>query len=256
MIDGLPETLGATLEGGVLEVTLRRASKRNALDSTLVRGLHTMIRFADQSADVRVVLLRADGPDFCAGADLAELLASADRPPAENEAAAAELGAVFAGFRALPMPVLGMVQGRALAGGMGLVTACDLVLAAEGASFGYPEIQRGFVPAMVMTLLRRLVGERVAFDLAVTGRVVDATEAARLGLITRVVPLSSLEDEARRLARTLAERPRTAVALAKRLLYDLDGRSIADGLALGARVNAHARTTPEFRDAIAAFLKS
>lgn len=256
MIEGLPETLGATLDDGVLELVLQRAGKRNALDTTLIRGLTTASRFADQSADVRVVLLRAEGPDFCAGADLAELLASADRPPAENEAAAAELGAVFAGFRGLPMPVLAMVQGRALAGGMGLVTSCDLVLAAEGAAFGYPEIQRGFVPAMVMTLLRRLVGERVAFDLAVAGRVIDAEEAARLGLITRVVPLSSLEDETRRLARTLAGRPRTAVALAKRLLYDLDGRSITEGLALGAKVNAHARTTPEFRAAIQAFLKA
>src|SRR5206468_9716225 len=117
-------------------------------------------------------LVRAAGQDFCAGADLDELLASADQPPAENEAGALRLGGLFSLMRRLPKPIVALVQGRALAGGAGLVTACDLTLAAASAQLGYPEIQRGFVPAMVMTLLRRLTGERAALELVLTGRLI------------------------------------------------------------------------------------
>lgn len=246
--------VGVRLADGVLELTLMRAARKNALDLAMIRALQAQIDRADHDAAVRVVLLRGEGADFCSGADLGELLASVHASPAENEAAAMELGRLFLGFRRLPQPVIGMVRGRALAGGMGLVTACDLVVAADDAVFGYPEIQRGFVPAMVMTMLRRIVGERVAFDLALTGRLLDATEAHRLGFVTDVVGVTALEDAARRLARTLAGRSPTAVALAKRLLYDLDARTFDEGIALGARVNAHARTTPDFAASIAAFL--
>ncbi len=247
--------LGETLEGGVLTLTLQRADKKNALNAEIIGGLNAAIARAELDSDVRVVVLAAAGPDFCAGADLAELLASAERSEAENEASALELGRVFEGFRRLPQPVIAAVRGRALAGGMGLVTAADLAIVADDASFGYPEIQRGFVPAMVMTMLRRLVGERVAFELVGTGRVIDANEAQRLGLVTRVVDVAQLEDEVRRLARTLAERSATAMALTKRLLYELDGKNFPEGIALGARVNAHARTTPDFAAAIAGFLR-
>jgi len=248
-------TVEGVLQDGVLTLTLARASRKNALDAGMIRALQAQIDRADHDADVRVVLLRGDGPDFCSGADLAELLASVTRTPEENEASALELGRIFVGFRKLPQPVIGVVRGRALAGGMGLVTACDLVIAAEDAVFGYPEIQRGFVPAMVMTMLRRIVGERVAFDLAVTGRLLDAAEALRLGFVNEVTRVSELEDSARRLAGTLAGRSRTAVALTKRLLHDLDGKSFEDGIAQGARINAHSRTTPEFASALAAFLQ-
>ena len=106
------------------------------------------------------------------------------------------LGTLFARMRALPKPVVAVVHGRALAGGAGLVTACDLVLAGAGVQIGYPEIQRGFVPAMVMTLLRRAVGEKPALDLVLTGRVLTADEAHALGLVGRVVPDEALEREA------------------------------------------------------------
>lgn len=241
--------------GGVLTLSLDRAEKKNALNSAMIDALGAALAEADHAEDVRVVVVRAEGADFCAGADLAELLASADREPAENERDALRLGHLFSAMRRLPQPVLGVVRGRALAGGMGLATACDLVLAADGASFGYPEIQRGFVPAMVMTMLRRLVGERVAFDLVATGRVINAAEAARLGFVTRTIPDDRLEQEGRELAETLASRSRSAVALTKRLLYDLDGKSFDDAIALGARINALSRTTPEFRASIETFLK-
>lgn len=248
-------SLVASLDGGILTLTLNRPDKRNALSSELIDLLHQAIERAELDAAVRAVVLRGAGKDFCAGADLEELLASADRSPAENEAAALRLGTLFGRIRLLPKPVIAMVQGRALAGGAGLATACDLVIAGAGAQLGYPEIQRGFAPAMVMALLRRLVGEKIALDLVLTGRAVSADEARNMGLLTRVVPDSELERATMALAAGLAASSATAIAFTKQLFYQLDGRTFPDGIALGARVNAVARSTPDFRDAIARFLR-
>ncbi|HET7427673.1 MAG TPA: enoyl-CoA hydratase-related protein, partial [Gemmatimonadales bacterium] len=186
--------------------------------------------------------------------DLDELLASADATLADNEAAALRLGGLFTRMRRLPKPVLAVVHGRALAGGAGLVTACDLALAGAGAQLGYPEIQRGFVPAMVMTLLRRAAGEKVALEMVLTGRLMTAEQARQAGLISRVVADDELDREAAELAQSLARSSLSALAFTKQLFYQLDGRSLDDGVALGARVNALARQTPDFRAAIAQFL--
>jgi methylglutaconyl-CoA hydratase len=250
--DGGPLTAG--LEGGVLTLTLSRPDKRNALNSALVEGLHQALERADLDPEVRVVALRGAGKDFCAGADLEELLASADLPPEENEGSALRLGRLLLRIRQLPKPVVAVVQGRALAGGAGLATACDLVLAGAGAQLGYPEIRRGFVPAMVMTLLRRAVGEKRACDLVLTGRLLGAAEALAAGLVSRVVPDEELEPAAAALLADLARTSGSALALTKQLFYQLDGRSVEDGVTLGARVNAVARQTPDFRSAIAGFL--
>jgi methylglutaconyl-CoA hydratase len=242
------------LASGVLTLTLDRPDKRNALDGSLIDALSAALERADLDAEVRVVALRGAGRDFCAGADLQELLDSADRSPDENEASATRLGHVFLAIRRLPKPVVAIVQGRALAGGAGVATACDLVLAGAGAQLGYPEIQRGFVPAMVMTLLRRLAGERAALDLVLTGRILAADEARALGLVSRVVPDERLEDESRTLLASLAAASPTALALTKRLFHELDGLGFEEGIRLGARVNAQARQTPDFRQAVARFL--
>ncbi len=242
-------------DGPVLFLTLNRPEKRNALNAALVAALTGALRDAELDPEVRVVAIGGAGPDFCAGADLAELLASVDRSPEENEASALELGRLFLALRGLPKPVLGVVHGNALAGGAGLATACDLVIAAEDARFGYPEIRRGFAPAMVLALLRRLVGEKAAFDLAATGRLVSATEARALGLVSRVVPAGALEAESRALATTLAGSSGSALALIKQLLYRLDGVGLDEAIRLGARINALARTTPEFRELVARFLQ-
>jgi len=248
-------SLAAALDRGVLTLTLNRPGKRNALNAAMIGALHGELERAELDPGVRVVALRGAGKDFCAGADLDELLASADRDPAENEADARRLGEIFLAMRALPKPVVGIVHGRALAGGAGLATACDLLLMAGSAQLGYPEIQRGFVPAMVMTMLRRLVGERLAFDLVATGRVLSAEQAVQVGLASRVVPDAELDTAAEALLAQLASTSASALALTKRLLYQLDGVGFSDGIALGARVNAMARAHPDFRDAISAFLK-
>jgi methylglutaconyl-CoA hydratase len=243
------------IENGVLGITLNRPAKRNALSSEMIELLHQALSDADLDSDVRVVLIRGAGKDFCAGADLDELLASADKSEAENVASALRLGGLFERLRALPQPVVALLQGRALAGGAGLATACDILVASQSAQLGYPEIQRGFVPAMVATLLRRVAGEKLALDLILTGRVLTAAEALAAGLVSRVVPDPQLEHDGRALAASLAASSRSALALTKRLFYELDGTSVAEGIELGARVNAVARSTPDFKDAIARFLR-
>jgi len=251
----MSDVLLASGGAGVLTLTLNRPDKRNALSAELISALGAAVRDAELDASVQVVLLRGAGRDFCAGADLAELLASVDRPPEENEAEALRLGALFIALRALPKPVVAAVQGNAVAGGCGLASACDLVLARAGARFGYPEIQRGFVPAMVLTLLRRSVGEKVAFDLVTTGRLLSAEEACAAGLVSRVTSSETFETEVASVCAALAGASATAMGLTKKLLYELDGLGMADGIRLGARVNALARSTREFRELVEKFLR-
>jgi methylglutaconyl-CoA hydratase len=241
--------------GGVLTATLNRADKRNAIDKAMIDALLAALERADLDAGVRVVAVRGAGRDFCAGMDLNELLASADHTLEENRRAALQFAEVFVRMRRLPKPVVAVVQGRALAGGSGLATACDLILAAGSAQFGYPEVQRGFVPAIVMTMLRRTVGEKIAFDLATTGRLLDGTEAAALGLASRVYEDADFEEQAAEVLRVLAEASPSALAFTKQQFYQLDGLSFDEGLRLGADVNAVSRSTPDFRAALSAFLK-
>ena len=243
------------LEGGILTATLNRPEKRNAIDMAMIDALLALLERADLAADVRVVAVRGAGTDFCAGMDLEELLASADRPVEENRRAALHFAEIFVQMRRLPKPVVAVVHGRALAGGCGLATACDLVLATESAQFGYPEVQRGFVPAIVMTLLKRTAGEKVAFDLAATGRVLTASEAAGLGLVSRVYEDADFEEQAGEVLRTLAASSASALAFTKQQFYQLDGLPFEDGIRLGADVNAVSRMTPDFRAALQAFLK-
>jgi len=242
------------LRDGVLRLTLNRPEKRNALDSLMIEALLEALERADLDQDARLVALRGAGKDFCAGADLAELLESVGKSLTANERAAARLGEVFTRMRSLPKPVVAVVHGRALAGGCGLASACDIVLAHADTSFGYTEVRRGFVPAMVMAMLRRAVGEKVAFDLVATGRVLTADEARQVGLVSRVLPAESFEEDVSTVLSMMAAHSSSALALIKRQLYELDGLSFTDGIALGAKVNATARATPDFARAVAQFL--
>jgi methylglutaconyl-CoA hydratase len=244
-----------TLQSGVLTGALNRPEKRNAIDTAMIEALQALLERADLDADVRIVALRGAGADFCAGMDLNELLASADRPVEENRRAALQFGEVFIRMRQIPKPVVALVRGRALAGGCGLATACDIVLAAESAQFGYPEVQRGFVPALVMNLLRRAAGEKIAFDLVATGHLLTATEAAVAGLVSRVYEDADFEEQAADLLRTLASSSASALAFTKQQFYRLEGLPFAEGIRLSAEVNAVSRTTPDFRAALQAFLK-
>ncbi|MBI1968158.1 MAG: enoyl-CoA hydratase/isomerase family protein [Gemmatimonadetes bacterium] len=251
----MSDRVEVALQGGVLTGTLSRPEKKNAIDTAMINGILALLERADLDGEVRVVVIRGAGSDFCAGMDLNELLASADRTVEENRQAALHFGSIFVRMRKLPKLVVAMVRGRALAGGCGLATGCDLVLAAESAQFGYPEVQRGFVPAIVMTMLKRTVGEKVAFDLATTGRILTATEAAAVGLVSRVYEDTDFEELAGDVVKRLAGISASSLAFTKQQFYQLDRLSFEDGIRLGADVNAVSRTTPDFRVALSAFLK-
>lgn len=240
---------------GVARLTLNRPRKRNALNAAMVETLHREFDRLAGDAGARVVALHGAGDDFCAGADLAEVAESQTQGPERGLAEAQRLGDLFVAIRRLPKPVVAVVHGRALGGGCGLASACDLVLAHEDSTFGYPEVHLGFVPAMVMAVLRRKTGESTAFELAVGGRSIGAAEAASSGLANRVFPADAFESAVREYLSELAARPPGAVALTKRLLYGLDGASFDDAVARGAEVNALARLSDECRTGVARFLK-
>jgi methylglutaconyl-CoA hydratase len=144
-------------------------------------------------------------------------------------------------------PVVCTVRGRALADGAGLATACDVVLAHEDAEFGYPEVRVGFVPALVMTMLRRTVGEKHAADLVLTGRVISAEEAERIGLVSRVVPAATFDESINATLEQISQSPATSLALTKWLLYKLDSLSFEDGIAAGVVTNVESRATDDFK---------
>ena len=239
--------------GAAGRITLARPEKKNALDHAAARELREALREFAADADVRVVLLAADGADFCAGADLAALHALLDASASEQMKDAEALGDVFRVMREMPQVVVAAVRGRALAGGAGLATACDIVVAEEGARFGYPEVRVGFVPAMVMALLRRQIGEKRAFELVATGRQVSAREALELGLVSRVVGAETFDASVDQLVSELCALPALALRSTKQLFYSLDATNFEDGIAHAVRVNVEARSTAEFREGVRRF---
>jgi methylglutaconyl-CoA hydratase len=240
---------------GVARLTLNRPERRNALSAELVEELKDGLAAADADERVRVVALAGEGPDFCAGADLAEVAAAVDEGVLASLHDAEALGDLFLLLRRMETPVVAQVHGRALAGGCGLATACDLVVAAEDARFGYPEVRLGFVPAMVMAILRRSVGEKHAFELVATGEAIGAGRAAEIGLVNRVFPTERFQEDAGRFVGELAQRSASALVLSKRLLYQIDGVSFESAIRAGAEVNALARLTDDCQQGIRAFLE-
>lgn len=236
-------------------LTLARPEKKNALDLQTAVELREGITNLDNDATVRVMLLAGDGQDFCAGADLQALEVMLDAAADVHQRDAESLGQVFTTIRTASKPVVAAVRGRALAGGAGLANACDIVLAHEGAQFGYPEVRVGFVPAMVMTMLRRSVGEKRAFELVATGRVIDAREALELGLVSRLLDDASFDAEVDAVVLGLARAAPDALRITKRLFYSLDGEPFAEGIALGARTNVEARMTEDFKRGVRRFVQ-
>jgi len=239
---------------GILRLTLDRPERRNALDRALVRELRDSLARAAEDDSVRVVAVAGAGPDFCAGADLRELQEAVRAGPEASLAEAQALGDLFVLIRRIEKPVVALVHGRALAGGAGLATACDLVLAAADARFGYPEVRLGFVPAMVMAILRRSVGEKRAFEIVALGEPFDAEEAYRWGLVNRVFAPESFESDAAAFLAELSSRSASALALSKRLLFQIEGASFEDAIRAGAQVNVIARLTEDCQEGVRRFL--
>jgi methylglutaconyl-CoA hydratase len=234
-------------------LTLNRADKRNALSRALIGALTDAFQRAQEDPAARAVILTGAGPVFCAGMDLAELAETLDR---EQESAkvwddALRLATLYDLIYSLPKPTIAAVNGAAVAGGAGLVTVCDLALAAPEARFGYPEVRRGLVAAMVMPHLLRHVGERVARFLLLTGELIDATEACRTGLINAVVPSAQLLEGALGWGRSLAEGGPNALALTKSLLKQFSRQALP--VEETARASAAPRLGDECQQGLRAF---
>jgi methylglutaconyl-CoA hydratase len=243
------------VEGAVALLTLNRPEKRNALNDALIAELKDALRRADATDAVRVVVLTGAGADFCSGADLSALQKISDASITENLEDAQSLAELFALIRRVRVPVVAAVRGRALAGGCGLATACDLVVATRSARFGYPEVKIGFVPAMVMAILRRNVSEKRAFELITRGAEISAEEAAAFGLVNHVFDDEDFETEVETYIAGFERVSRSAVSLTKRLLYHMDGMTFDTALQSGADLNAIARMTEDCQQGIARFLK-
>jgi methylglutaconyl-CoA hydratase len=240
--------------GGVARITLNRPEKRNAITSEMMSALHEALQRAAQDSAVRVLLIRGAGKDFCAGLDLLELLKEAEDEPGAL-ASARRLGDLYIAMRRHPKLIVAAVQGRALGGGAGIATACDLILAAESAFFAYPEVNLGFIPAIVITMLRRAVNERQAMELAVTGEPLSAPRAYAIGLINRVSPDAEFDTGVEGYVAALVEKSATAMSLSKTLLYQTDGMSFEASIEAGVQANVQARMTEDFKRGVERFLK-
>lgn len=244
-----------SVEGGRALLTLNRPEKRNALNDAVISGLKEHLRKADEDERVRVIVVSGAGADFCSGADLSALQKISTASVMENLEDAQSLMDLFALMRRVHVPVVAAVRGRALAGGCGLATACDIVLASRSARFGYPEVKIGFVPAMVMAILRRNVSEKRAFEMITRGAEISADEAERLGLINQVFDEDDFEASVSQYVAAFEKMSRSAIALSKHLLYHIDGMTFDQALQSGAALNAIARMTEDCQQGIARFLK-
>jgi methylglutaconyl-CoA hydratase len=243
------------IDDPVARVTLNRPDKQNALDSEMVSEIRRALAESAENSAVRVVLLSGAGKDFCSGADLAALHQIAKATAMENLADARQLADVFLDMRRHPRPIVAAVRGRALAGGCGIATAADIILAAESAQFGYPEVNIGFVPAMVMAIVRRSVSEKRAFELLTSGEPFPARTALEIGMINRIFPDASFDLEVESYAAQLATRSASALSLTKSLLYQIDAIAFEAALSAGVQTNAIARLTEDCRRGIEQFLK-
>ncbi|MBX7169996.1 MAG: enoyl-CoA hydratase/isomerase family protein [Pyrinomonadaceae bacterium] len=243
------------VENSIATITLNRPEKRNALNDALVNLLKESLHQANADESLRAVIIKGSGKDFCSGADLSALQKIAESDVLENWDDAYNLMELFTLIRKVKIPVIAAVHGRALAGGCGLATACDLVLASKSAIFGYPEVKIGFVPAMVMAILRRNVSEKRAFELITRGFEFDTTTAEIFGLINEIFDDETFEENVQNYVSGYQKISRSAVILSKRLLYQMDGMDFETALQSGVDVNAIARMTKDCQKGISRFLQ-
>jgi methylglutaconyl-CoA hydratase len=238
------------IEQGIARITLNRPEKRNALNPELIAELKKAVVSSDC-----LILLSGAGSDFCSGADLSGLHNMAEANILDHMASAREMADLFIAMRRYPHPIIAAVRGRALAGGCGLATAADIILAAESAQFGYPEVNIGFVPAMVMAILRRCVSEKRAFELITTGDVINAQTAFDYGLVNRVFADETFDVDVQAFASRLTSKSQSALMLSKSLFYHIDNMSFEDAIEAGVQTNAIARSTEDYKGGIERFLK-
>jgi methylglutaconyl-CoA hydratase len=248
------KTLEWQLQGAVGTVTLSRPEKRNAISTEMIGELLAVLDAAEASA-ARVVILTGSGKAFCAGMDIEELRAIAAQTPKEHLEDSQRMAKMFRRLYTFPKPLIAAVNGAAIAGGCGIATLADFTLAAPEAKFGYTEVKIGFIPALVSVFLKRQVGGKQARDLLLTGKIVDAAEGFRIGLVTEIVPAEDLMARAMKIAETLLAASPTSILRTKKLLLGSEEAALDAELALAIRANAEIRSTADFREGVASFLE-
>jgi methylglutaconyl-CoA hydratase len=255
-------TLQFEVENDLALITFNRPTKRNAISPEMLEEIHRALDEVE-TGKTRAGILTGAGSAFCAGMDLAVLRAMAAQPPpaaarTNSEAVledARHMSHLFRRLYGFPKPLIAAVNGPALAGGCGIATLCDFTLACPEAKFGYTEVRIGFMPALVAVFLIRQVGEKRARDLLLTGRIVSAEEAQKLGLVNEILPREQLLERARELARNLAALSLTSLAHTKRLIADLSSDELDRQLEISAQASARIRSTADFREGLSAFLE-
>ena len=229
-------------------VTLNRPERRNALTIELLNELIAAIRVASDQPHERVLILRGDGQAFCTGLDLKE---AADARKAHVTGQL--VGQALITLSQTRLITIAAVHGAAVAGGAGLMSACDFVIAAERTKIGYPEVRRGLVAGLVMTFLRRQVGERHMRELLFGSELIDAARAQEIGLVNRVVPLDELMNECQKFAQSILQGAPGALAQTKKLIEELWPTSVKEDVDLALKHHLQARESAEAREGIAAF---
>lgn len=247
-------TLQISFEHGVATLTLNRPEKRNAISYELIDDLLRALEEVKNSS-AQVLIVTGAGKAFCSGLDLDNLKALTGRTPEQNLEDSRKMASLFRSLYDFPKPTIAAVNGPAVAGGTGLATLCDFTLAVPDAKFGYTEVRIGFVPAIVLTFLLRQVGEKIARDLLLTGRLFDAQEALRLSLINEIVPAEKLLGRARELAAQLMENSPASLAYTKRLLSDHARAELDLQIEAAVRENAGIRATADFFEGVTSFLE-
>jgi len=251
-------TLHTHTDAGIHTILLNRPDKRNALTQQLIEDLTDALESAAANPACRVVILSGAGSAFCAGLDLEQLRAMAEKSaqqPDDYRADAERIATLLRTLLSLPLPTIAAVNGPAIAGGMGIATLCDFTLAVPEAKFGYTEVRIGFIPAIVSAFLRAQIGDKRSRDLLLTGRLLSADEAHTLGLVTRIVHEPELMAEARALATRLLRNSPAAMEATKRLLGKFADRTLSDDIEAAILASIQARSTDDFREGLQAFLE-
>lgn len=241
-------------ESGIVTIALTVPEKRNAISSRMIGDLLAALD-QTESGSSRVLILTGSGKAFCAGMDLEELQNIARQTQQKNLEDARRVTKLFSRLYGFPKPIIAAVNGAAIAGGCGLATLADVTIAVPEAKFGYTEVKLGFIPAIVSVFLRRRLSDKHLRELLLTGRVMDASEAFRIGLITEIVPTENLMARAREIAALLLAASPTAVTETKKLLLGFDRTAVRAELEAAIEANADIRSTPDFREGVAAFLE-
>jgi len=248
------QTLELAYDAGVATITLNRPEKRNALSFQLLDELMAALDEIERS-DALVVIITGAGKAFCAGMDLEELKSLTGKSHAENVQDSQRMAQIFRRLYEFSKPTIAAVNGAAIAGGTGLATMCDFTLAVSEAKFGYTEVRIGFVPAIVSSILVWQVGHKIARDLLFSGRIFDAEEAHRFGLVNEVVEPERLITRANELASQLMENSPSSVRLTKKLINGFITDALDRQIDQAVLENAAIRQTADFREGIASFLE-